>query len=556
MHKINTYLTNNFNFSKSKIRLLFALKILIIIFAIYSASKLPIYPDEVAYKIFLERFFINGGFKQSLTPYCTSGFMIRPAAFLWPAAIAWSSLAFFGEGWASYRLLPLLLLLTVLIYLAFVNYKACGSIPWASILLVGISPWLYGLLILRPEIFLLALGLLIYILCLKINKTFNKYLLIFLPIIVIFIYSLILYIHPKALYFLPLILYGILLGALNIKGNFKSLIYSIFFCLIAVLLSISALNIHKEQYLTCPEVPSIQITMNSQALNLMKIFEDRGDFLKQVNKLFGPEITERTLSQFNFKKNYDIGYLPSKPFIENIDKIMNFSNKIVILLELLILILSVIFSFKVMPIKDWILIFLFTIGLLSSSFLSFSRNWYDISMFMGSILVSTALYYSHCYNFLIKYFNNTYKTIYMYLIIFCSIGTMYLISVNFNNSFDGGYTGPGIPLSIDKSTLKTSINEILDKYDLDIRDSIIVDDLTYEYLKKSKKVFPASYLGLLFDQPNLINNVLYTEKVKYGIVRCNTFTYLISSIPSLNWGLIEMTLDKSSLEKLCIFSTK
>lgn len=33
------------------------------------ASLLPIYPDEVAYKIFLERYFINGGFKQTVTPY-------------------------------------------------------------------------------------------------------------------------------------------------------------------------------------------------------------------------------------------------------------------------------------------------------------------------------------------------------------------------------------------------------------------------------------------------------------------------------------------------------
>ena len=135
---------------------------LVLVITIYSASHLPIYSDEVAYKIFLERYFLNGGFKQSVTPYCAEGFLVNPAIPLRPAAVLWSLIGYFGEDWISYRILPLLSLMIIISTLIYNGLKNNVGTAWPSILLIGIGPAIYGLVIFRPEIFILLGGLILF----------------------------------------------------------------------------------------------------------------------------------------------------------------------------------------------------------------------------------------------------------------------------------------------------------------------------------------------------------------------------------------------------------
>ncbi len=85
----------NFNYLE-QIAMVIAIGILL--WGLSSALQLPIYPDEVAYRIFLERFFINGGFKQSVTPYCTEGFMVAPPCITSPLICIMGGIKLISRG--------------------------------------------------------------------------------------------------------------------------------------------------------------------------------------------------------------------------------------------------------------------------------------------------------------------------------------------------------------------------------------------------------------------------------------------------------------------------
>src|ERR1035437_5353409 len=133
-----------------------------LVLVICQARLLPIYPDEVAYKIFLERFFLNGEVKQSLTPYCMEGFRAHVPFPLLPAAVAWSALQTLGIGGMSFRLVPLVALGGTIGLLVLNGLRRGDAGIWRPLLLLGLGPALYGLVILRPEILVIFTGVVLF----------------------------------------------------------------------------------------------------------------------------------------------------------------------------------------------------------------------------------------------------------------------------------------------------------------------------------------------------------------------------------------------------------
>lgn len=242
--------------------------------AVFSAFQLPIYPDEVAYKIFLERFFLNGGFKQSLTPYCAAGFMVPPSTVLVPAAAVWSLIELLGSDWMSYRTLPVLSFIFIVVMLIAYSLQHHARIPWSGLLLVMVGPTIYGLIIFRPEIFILAIGLMIFLICGSMQKKQSWAIRIMLSIFLLMLYSAIAYIHPKALYLSPLVIIGPLLSTPYIKNLSLRFLYICSITLLILWVTISAVSLHKAQFLTCPEVPGIETLMGHQAINPLSIASD------------------------------------------------------------------------------------------------------------------------------------------------------------------------------------------------------------------------------------------------------------------------------------------
>jgi hypothetical protein len=48
--------------------------------------------DQVSFKMFLERFFITGGYRQGIIASCGDGFLVAPPVILLPAAALWAFL--------------------------------------------------------------------------------------------------------------------------------------------------------------------------------------------------------------------------------------------------------------------------------------------------------------------------------------------------------------------------------------------------------------------------------------------------------------------------------
>jgi hypothetical protein len=172
---------------------------LFLCFGLFMALSLPIYPDEVAYRILLERYFQTGGYKQSLLPYCIEGFQVTPPHLLKLSAIFWSFLGQINTAF-EYRIVPIITLaltLGSLFWFASRNYLRAA--PWYLLLFMLGVP-VYALVIIRPEIFILFSFAILAISGLFIAKHGNSHpnanLLVAVGVSLLFI--LVSYIHPKA----------------------------------------------------------------------------------------------------------------------------------------------------------------------------------------------------------------------------------------------------------------------------------------------------------------------------------------------------------------------
>lgn len=524
--------------------------------AIFSAVQLPIYPDEVAYKIFLERFFLNGGFKQSITPYCTAGFMIKPSVALIPAAALWSLTESLGSHWMSYRILPILSLIMIVAMLIVHSLRYNARVPWSAILLVTAGPTVYGLIIFRPEIFILAGGLMIFFICKHLQKEEQGWAIrIMFSILLIALYSAIAYIHPKALYLTPLVVIGSCLSARCINKPFLRFLYMCSMTLLTFWIAISAVNLHKAQFLTCPEVPRIETAMSNQAINIMSMMSDAPKFFDGVKKATSLTILDKTLGQLSFKKNYDIHYLPPIESIGMIEQWVNHLNLIVIVSALAVVLYGAVFLSRYIPVQEYWLIISLAFGYLTPFFLNLSKFWYEVSFFVGALMIifwlcATRLFSISMQRGIVGFST---KILWPGCVLLSSGFTIALINYHFTENFKIGYSGPGISLNTNREKIKYDIEHILFKHNIFQDTPLIVDDMTYDALKKHSIIVPATYLVLIDSQLEILNKTLNDNNINYGVVKCSFFDSIASK---LVWQLIESNINITSLpnERICLFS--
>lgn len=533
---------------------LLAISLVLLVVSLFFALKLPIYPDEIAYKIFLERVFINGGYRQSLTPYCLSNFLTKPPLLLLPASIVWSFISDLGISYLSYRILPITALIGIFSIIYFDSTREYKSRVVFSFLLITITPAIYGLIILRPEIFILLFGLLIYIICkLLIKKDLINYRNIY-TLLIIFIYSLIIYLHPKVIYLYPLIFFGLLFSSEKIKNLYIKLFYVIFYNSLIIAIIYSAVIMHKRIFLSCPEVPYIQQIMNIQAINLLEIFKDFDGFIDAFTKTYSHENLLRIASQLSFYKNFDIQYLPKIDVISPFIKFTNIVNIEVLFSSCLAIILALFYYVrkKSQNLKSIVLIVMLALGYLMPTILSISKNWYDISFFVGAVMIIFSL--SIPYIIKLEQDRKIYKIFTFYLIYFLlligSVSTLSGIYLYINPKLNLGYAGPGISLQVNRDSVGQTISRMLQEGQVPKDSSMIVDDFTYDHLKMGKYVAPITYLGLAKNSPEDVNFSLEMLKINYGLTRCDN----ANSVKDLfRWQIITESADELSHEKLCLF---
>lgn len=533
----------------------FIIVLIILAYVVLAATTLPIYPDEVAYKIFIERFFYSGGYKQSLTPYCSAGFLVKPPIVLLPASMFGSLLLLFGSDWWSYRIIPVICITLIVIVLVINSFYKINRIPLIPLLGLAITPCIYGLVILRPEIFILFGGLIFFLSTswLADNKTtINR--LLAITLILLFIYSFLTSIHPKSLYLLPLAFLSLTYAANSINNKFEKIIFLFIFYGLLLHITISSIEFHKIQFLTCNEVPKIQNGMSRQSLNPLMLLTDPSNFIKVIIEFFNFDLVTRSISQLTFKNNFDSNYLPSINDKNALIFLINFFNVFIIILLLICILFLSLIGWKFIPINKFFIFLALTFSYLTPYFLNINKNWYENSFLLGGIVIILSLYYPylHKFNFIMrselisKHLNNIFKTI----IIILAICTVFIIGTIFIPKFNNGFSGPGISTSLNRNSLGSTVHHLITRHSLGEQRGFIIDDLTYDPLKKSKIVLPATYLSLVGELPHIVNQSILSQGVVYGITRCVTLTFVS---PALQWLVIDKIVDYYSGEEICLF---
>jgi hypothetical protein len=181
------------------------LVLLFLIASLFLASFLPIYPDEIATRILIERYDISDGYKVSLTPFCLEGFRILHNGIESFAGVFWSFISNIKLTY-HYRALPIIIFLASILITFFSRYKKkeIHNIWFLFLILQGVG--IYSFVVVRPEVFIAF-----FISCLlwigfdviNLKRNFESRLrLFFYAFVVLFIFILACYVHPKSLYLL------------------------------------------------------------------------------------------------------------------------------------------------------------------------------------------------------------------------------------------------------------------------------------------------------------------------------------------------------------------
>lgn len=519
---------------------------IIVAAGVCTASFLPIYPDEVAYKIFLERLWLTGGLKQSVTPFCTTGFLYAPPLTLQPAAWFWTLPMFLGDGWVSYRILPLLAFLGIVSTLLFEGWhqRSLMAILTVVMIVAGATP--FGLVIFRPEVFILSLALAIFVVFRHLASPTSFEGRALFSFIAIALYSLVCYLHPKSIYLVPLMIAGFSIAGLRSSNRMGGLALAGFGIAMSIVMTLQAIEMHRTQYLSCPEYPEIEDAMRRQSIDLLQVLRSPADIEKAVKRLTAPGLTAHGIAQLGFNPAPDAGYLP-KPPSSILTDIASGAARLALLFALLIgvweLLKAVFRPYSRGP-SDRFLIILLWIGLVSPYLLSLTRHWYDAAAFCGGLAITSVLFLARTPPSVVGASTATFSVI--------AAVTSLSILVRFEvPAFLAGYTGPGISLALNREAVNNAVHKLLSEHGVPTNAPLMVDDLTYESAEDSPVTVPVTYLSLGFSKPDNILFTLRKLNVRYGVAR-KMYETVLAKLPSFQ--IIGETVVPGTDQKIILFS--
>ncbi len=514
-------------------RIILLLSIIAFLCSISLTLFFPIYPDEIAYKIFLERHFISGGFKESMALFCNEGFLYKVQWPFVPASQFWSAINFLGIGWWSYRVTPLIFLssMLVLISLYNINNKSKDYLPLFLIPTIGTC--MYGLTLLRAEIIILLGAVVLFLLgeCLVRSKNFSSIILCILSLL--FCIDIVTFVHPKAIYLVAIPIVAALLTIGQWRRS-KSMRMALFgFICINLVIAIYAIQMHQAQYVSCALIPGLQARMSQQAINPLSIFTDPYNFLKSLEAAFSMEKIIQTFERVSYAETFQSNYLPPISDLTAFEIGINYCIKASIIITTLYLVFKIIYLIKNKNINDnkkLYLILSTILALLLPFLLNITKHFYEISFFLASLTIGLALLWP--FRFLNSSKFATYlENILFFSLIIVSLSSTLINTINFSTKFINGYEGPSQSFNENRVKLKVDVDELFSQAGVASQDSIIVDDLTYDLVSDYPIVAPVTYLTIMAaDAPNLVLPFLNKYKIQYGIIQCHTIPVLRTRI--------------------------
>jgi hypothetical protein len=528
--------------------------LVLLVLLISQACLLPIYPDEVAYKIFLERFFLNGEVKQSVTPFCMEGFRAHVPLPLLPAAVAWSALQTLGIQWMSFRLVPLVALGGT-IGLLVLNSLRCGDAGiWRPLLLLGLGPALYGLVILRPEILVIFAGVVLFFVNRTLASQHRAGAVTALILLNAAIFCAIAYVHPKALYLTPLVLLGMIFGCLNLATALQRWgLLAVGFMLMVGLVS-SALSLHRLQFLDCPDVPAIQDILRKQSVNLLTAFSDPEQFSDTLQAALSSETWSNTIEKLQFQADYEVNYLPAN---EQFDGMANWVNGLILIIFAVALAYIVLKILCVGMRRSWAerrelaLICALAAAFLFPAVANLTRHWYETSFLVGAIAVIAALLYP------IKISEKPFGPALLIAngiagtaLAIGAVMTFLVIRTHLSEPLKTGFAGTSAFVKADPGDVSRVVASTVAKYGIDPRQAIIVDDMTYGPLRSHPIVVPITYLGHAISRLDVLATSLRKISAHVSLTACDE----TEALKKIGWSTREETFDKDGGTLFCLLT--
>lgn len=517
-------------FKDSKFKKIFLVLLLVVLSALSLLTwhSMPIYPDEIAFRLLSGRYIQDNGLAQKLFYICSSNARATPQLFVIPAWIlSWIYLNF---SLTEIRLFPIFSVLLAIIFT--IKFAVNGRNILAAILsataLIGVSG--SGLIIARAEFWqVLNIACCIFVMLKLESSTLGINVRGVLSGLLLFSVVVSIYTHIQGLLFLPLTLF--LIYSLVSPKIGKLITATILTVILIYIIKVTVAF----KGAACVEYPGIANAINDMVFNL-NVFESTKivDWLLTHFEVYA--------KSFIYKNHYQINYLPGvevSGFVSGgILSVLNFLIKIILLVNFILFtyfgfsaILRVMKNSKTAEVQkknllmEYVIV-LTTFPIIFLFFYDTSQNFYR-SFFVNLVIsVMLSMFLSRMYlGTKSKWFS-----IYFYLSGLVVVASLCINLWWFPAKFAEGFEGPSISVNTDWNSIHLDVMQLAKDSGMDLsKGRIIVDDMTYESLKHYPMLYPVTYLdysGSLTKLPN--SEIISIIHPNYAITRCN---YMQS------WGL-------------------
>jgi hypothetical protein len=501
---------------------------------------MPLYPDEIAAFIVHTRTFIDGGIRYGLFATCQSNAKVVPL-FFYPAAFVVAEIGAFPD-WGLIRIIPFLAVAALMGAVFLFNKKVGKSayIPFfftAGFMGVAGS----GIILLRPEAYLVlhgAICLTAYSYSADGSPPRTKALVL---LITLYAGSLISYfVHPQGLILAP----ATLLLMCRLSKSFDKLSARLITILAITYFFLAVLYGNKLGGFRCDENSKIAEFISAMTL-LGWLNSSNPDYIADYLKTaFVERLTY--FDKFLFRPHYQIDYLPplhiSEPGFEWFVRLVNIAIGVVsglIVLGFILLCFYLLFRIimrlptllrqpaswpdKLRPfaLSNEVIFLTICWAHLSLLVVVTQLNFYRVFYLNLAMVVLLLIALSQAKNQLAQ---KTISTMGISSFLLCTASVV-VTNQFFSPKLEAGYAGPSIPLGTDWGKMTENVHALKNMCDISDNESdVIIDDMTYDSLRKHQHLIPITYIGLSevitgISAMGLIRN----SKAKAAVARCGYF---------------------------------
>jgi hypothetical protein len=505
------------------------------LFYIAQWLQMPLYPDEVALRILKARFLVDGALDYSLLPQCPSNtkeipFIFRPVAYLFSAfdlSFNWSLVRVVPAAGAMFGLAAGLVVIH--------GRRASAAMLMLAAGFIGVAG--AGLVLLRmetPLVFFGAVCVLGYALLRRdaIHPVIAGAYLALSTLLALFSF----FVHSQSLILAPI---GILL-AVGLMIRQRSNAVRLFACLCAVCIAVGALTILSVPEVKCPGLPKVERFFSVMTLPGLAKYEG----LIGVKKYLGGKL-DSYKEQFLFKKSYEQNYLPevtpdrSTAYFASLNAGISFTIFLNLLiacgvflyagLETIRIFISTRHSFRervtLITTAPALYLFLATAGHLALFIVDVPTNFYRAFYINFSLVMINALALAG----LKGPARSALWPMGAVSIVLCILSAI-ATRVEIKPKFLAGWAGPSISLKTNWSTTRLAVTRLAEKCGIAEKDPrIIIDDLTFDAMRRHPHLMPITYIGLAYDpdDPTMkkLPEFIRGFGATYALARCGNFSY-------------------------------